>query len=69
MPQFSPISLEDGTKFIKHTVGKDEVFVFGVKGGHVVSITIKSPDNHRGKKCEYQFHSHVRPASTENARL
>jgi catechol 2,3-dioxygenase-like lactoylglutathione lyase family enzyme len=25
--------------------------------------------NHRGEKFEYQFHSHVRPASAENARL
>jgi hypothetical protein len=25
--------------------------------------------SHRGEKFEYQFHSHVRPASAENARL
>jgi hypothetical protein len=25
--------------------------------------------HHRGEKFEYQFHSHVRPASAENARL
>ena len=28
-----------------------------------------SPVNHRCEKFEYQFHSHVRPASAENARL
>ena len=27
------------------------------------------PFRHRGEKFEYQFHSHVRPASAENARL
>jgi hypothetical protein len=29
----------------------------------------RSLRNQRGEKFEYQFHSHVRPESAENARL
>ena len=41
----------------------------GPRGAAAATPLAPTPFRHRGEKFEYQFHSHVRPASAENARL
>jgi hypothetical protein len=42
MPQLVNLTLNNGTRFIKHEKGQ-EMFIFGVRSGHVVSISVGSP--------------------------
>lgn len=42
MPTMDPnVTLTDGTRFVTHQAGADK-FIFAVRGGHVVSISISS---------------------------
>jgi hypothetical protein len=49
--------------------GEREVWFRNSDGRVLKDTAATNSTNHRGEKFEYQFHSHVRPASAENARL